>query len=236
MALKFLNIFKNKNKNKKDSDNSDFIADLVEGKDKSEYNFEWHEANSDGNPFNKRILDVRPFTWHTVATTQDKNIAETYGKLRSSYGKEYIGANVENPQTTEIYLEYPHNGEPLEGIVFKAESMDVKWDIYIYDTIFYFTRSWTGDLVYKAYSQILPDKIRIDKVEYPNDTNLEQAKSNVHFLLNTHAMGQVIPHQVPDDLETDMAIALYSFQQFGNKGCYACFEDITNTTVTFKEE
>lgn len=235
MAFKFLNIFKKKNK-AKDSDLLSFIEALVEGKKMDEYNFEWHEVGAEGNPFNKKILDVRSFTWKIVATTQDKNIAESYGRLRHSNGKEYIGTHVENSQISEISLEYPHNGEHLEGVVFKADSMDVKWDIYIYENIFYFTRSWTGELTYKAYCKILPDKIIIEKIEYPNDISINLAKSNIHFLLKTHAMGQVLPHQVSNDMETNMEIALYSFQQFGNKGCYACFDDITDTTITIKEE
>ena len=47
-------------------------------------------------------------------------------------------------------LEFPHSGAALEGIIFKADSMEVKWDIYIYDWLFLFARSWTGDLYYRA--------------------------------------------------------------------------------------
>lgn len=197
--------------------------------------FQWIEIGKD-NPFNKRVLDVRPLTWNTTATTTDKTIAETYNLLRNSNGEGYTYVNEKNKEVADVLLEYSHSGEPLEGIVFKADSMDCKWDIYIYNTIFYFTRSWTGDLIYSAHAEVLPDKIIINKIEFPQGMDIELAKSDIHFLLKSHAMGQVLPHQVPRDLESDIDIALYSFKQFGNKGCYACFEDITDTVITLKEE
>ena len=202
---------------------------------KDEYSFQWLEIGKD-NPFNKRILDVRSLTWSVIATTTDKNVAESYNYLRNSNGEEYIDKDIENGETIEASLEYPHNGNALEGIVFKSDSMECKWDIYIYNNIFYFTRSWLGELVYKAHAEILADRITIHKIEFPQETGLELAKSDIHFLLKTHAMGQVLPHQIPHYLDSDINIALYSFRQFGNKGCYACFEDITDTVVTLIEK
>ncbi|MDU1904273.1 MAG: hypothetical protein E6772_05760 [Dysgonomonas sp.] len=208
--------------------------DLNSGQEEK-YDFKWHEIG-EGNPFNKKILDVRPLTWNVLAFTKDKEVAETYNRLRNSTGREYIGSNIPENIISEINIEYPHNGTSLEGIVFKADSMDCKWDIYIYDNIFYFTRSWTGDLVYKAYVTISEDKLMIYKIEFSPDTwNENIAKNDIHFLLKTHAMGQVLPHKVPDYLQTDMDIALYSFKQFGNKGCYACFDDITDTIITVQK-
>lgn len=204
-------------------------------KKKEEYSFQWIEIGKD-NPFNKRILDVRSLTWNVVATTKDKSVAESYNHLRNSNGQEYIGIDIENGDTIDTILEYSHNGEALEGIVFKSDSMDCKWDIYIYNNIFYFTRSWLGELVYKAHAEVLADRIVIHKIEFPQEIAPELAKSDIHFLLKTHAMGQVLPHQVPNYFDSDMDIALYSFRQFGNKGCYACFEDITDTVVTLSEK
>lgn len=201
---------------------------------KEEYSFQWLEIGED-NPFNKRILDVRSLTWNVVATTKDKNVAESYNNLRNSNGKEYIDTDIDNGETVDTLLEYPHNGDALEGIVFKSDSMDCKWDIYIYNSIFYFTRSWLGELIYKAHAEVLSDKLIIHKIEFPQEIGAELAKSDIHFLLTTHAMGKVLPHQIPDYLDSDMNIALYSFRQFGNKGCYACFEDITDTIITLRD-
>lgn len=204
-------------------------------KKEEEYSFQWIEIGKD-SPFNKRILDVRSLTWNIVATTKDKNVAESYNRLRNSNGKEYIDSSIDNGITIDTLLEYPHNGDTLDGIVFKSDSMDCKWDIYIYNNIFYFVRSWLGELVYKANIEVLSNKLIIYKIEFSKETTLKLAKSDIHFLLKTHAMGQVLPHQIPAYLNSDMDIALYSFRQFGNKGCYACFEDITDTVITLSEK
>jgi hypothetical protein len=105
--------------------------------------------------------------------------------------------------------------------------MEVKWDIYIYDSVFLFARSWTGELAYRAVASVGATDIRISEVECrENDTQL--AGSTVYFLLATHALGRVLPHQIPMDManEAPMNIALWSFAQFGRFGCYATTADI----------
>ena len=129
------------------------------------YAFKWYDLG-ENNPFNKKILDIRSFTTTILATTSDKKVAETYNLLRKSIGEEYIGKSVQNSCKTFINLEYPHNGAELKGAAFKAESMDCKWDIYVYENFLYFTRSWTGDLVYKVKAEILPDKIKLIEIEH----------------------------------------------------------------------
>ena len=67
------------------------MFNLFKKKDKSEptYKFEWHDIG-DGNPFNKKILDCRDYTQNNLATTADKSIAETFNRLRTTDGKEYL--------------------------------------------------------------------------------------------------------------------------------------------------
>ncbi|MCD9014246.1 hypothetical protein [Parachryseolinea silvisoli] len=203
-------------------------------KPETEYSFKWYEVGAE-NPFNKRILDIRSFTLSMIATTSKKEIADTYSALRGSLGEEYKGMSVPNSKTVSVNLKYPHNGAALEGIVFKADSMDVKWDIYIYDDIFYFTRSWTGDLGYKVTARIHADSIELLHVECSADEDDLIAINNVHFLIVAHALSKVYPHMIPKELVTEKEIALYSFSTFGNKACYATYEPITDTVITVKK-
>lgn len=94
------------------------------------FRFQWHEIG-EGNPFNKRILDIRSCTLSMIATTSKKEVAEKFTSLRTSVGDEYIGTDVSSSKLTGTNLTYPHNGASLRGVVFKADSMDCKWDIYM---------------------------------------------------------------------------------------------------------
>lgn len=197
----------------------------------TDYSFKWYEANDEENPFNKRVLDVRSLTQTVVAATSDQFVAASFSANRKSDGKEFRSEEIQKRASTEANLIYPHNGEPLEGIIFQAPEMEVKWDIYIYDNCFFFARSWTGELVYKAHADILSDKIIIKSIDFDNKTDAVYAVNSVHFLMKTHAFGQVFPHYVTDTVNDEKTIALMSFSQFGNKACYACLDEILDATV-----
>jgi hypothetical protein len=194
------------------------------------YNFRWYVPGPE-NPFGIRILDCRPLTWHVVATTKDKAIAERYNLLRRSDGKDLIDAPINDSIRCPVSLKFPHNGAALEGIVYKADSMDVKWDIYIYRSIFLFARSWTGELCYRAAAAVGPSEIHITEIECPR-ADAKIAASHVYFLIGTHAMRRVLPHRLPEGTPEDpMTMATLSFSLFGKFGCYATFEDITGIPI-----
>ena len=129
-------------------------------------------------------------------------------------------------------LRFPHNGAHLEGIVFKAEAMEAKWDIYIYGGCLLFSRSWTGELRYRAKIRIEPDAVVITEIQCPqNETEI--APSHVFFLIGTHVLRRVLPHRLPADApQSEQDIATWSFSVFGNRACYATFEDITGIPIS----
>ena len=135
-------------------------------------------------------------------------------------------------------MKYPPTGSQLTTLIFKAKSFDETWDIYVYDNCFYFTKSWTGELVYKAFASVDSSNVTIYKVELQGDDSGDQsiAVSNVHFLVTTQILKGILPHRVPTNLKTNMEIALYSFSQFGNKCWYATYEDILDTVIKSKAE
>lgn len=107
----------------------------------------------------------------------------------------------------------------------------VKWDIYIYDSVFLFVRSWTGQLKHRAFAEIGDTDIRIRQIETSLD-DVEMAPQAVYFILGTHAMGRVLPHTIPHDTpNVPQEIALMSFSMYGNLGCYATYEDITQIEI-----
>jgi hypothetical protein len=157
--------------------------------------FKWHDPGP-GNPFGIRVLDCRSLTGNVIATTKDKAVAECYNYLRGSDGRDLIGAAIEDPVRCPVFLKFPHNGAKLEGIVHKAGSMDVKWDIYVYNSVFLFARSWTGELCYRAVATIGSSEIHITEIECPR-SDVKIAASHVYFLMGTHAMRRVLPHRLP---------------------------------------
>ncbi len=196
-----------------------------------DYKFQWYEAGPE-NPFGIRLLDCRPLTHSVVATTSDRSVAERYNLLRASDGRDLITAPIIDSVRCPASLRFPHNGAVLDGIVFKAPSMDVKWDIYIYDSVFLFARSWTGELRYRAFATVGPSEIHVTEIECPN-FEAKIAASHVYFLIGTHAMGRVLPHRLPEGTSEDpMTMATLSFSLFGNLGCYATLEDITAIPIT----
>ena len=213
------------------------MFNLFKKKEKPEktYKFEWHDVG-EGNPFNKRILDCRDYTQNNLATTGDKSIAETFNRLRRSDGTEYLLQDFTNKIAIETNLKYPPTSSQLTNLVFKAETFDEKWDIYIYDNCFYFTRSWTGELVYKAFATVDTSNVTIYRVELQDNGSVDKSFviSNIHFLVTTQILKGILPHRVPTYLTTEMDIALYSFSQFGNKCWYATYDDILDTVIKNK--
>lgn len=192
--------------------------------------YKWYEVGPD-NPFPFRVLDVRSLTWNVVSSTTDPKIAESYLAQRQTDGREYIDARILNASTVECRLAFPHNGDRVEGIAFKADAMEVKWDIYVYDSVCLFVRSWTGELQYRVYAEIGATDIVFRKIEAPTDL-LETAPQAVYFILGTHAMGRVLPHTISRKVPKDaQQIAVLSFSLYGNLACYATYGDITQMEI-----
>jgi len=190
----------------------------------------WHDPGP-ANPFGIRVLDCRDVTWSMVAATADPKVAERFVLLRGSDGKELIGAPIPDPVRLPTSLRFPHNGASLEGVVFKADAMEIKWDIFIYDSVFLFARSWTGELCYRAVAKVGPTEIHITEIECPAK-DAEVAASHVYFLIGTHAMGRVLPHRLPATTPHDpVTMATVSFALFGRLGCYATFENVTGIPI-----
>ncbi len=199
-----------------------------------EYDFRWYGIEPE-NPFNKKMLDIRSYTGTMLALTSEKEVAEKYNELRYSNGEYLIKTNIENKKTSDFNLTLPHNGETLHGNVFRADSMDCKWDIYSFENAFFFSKSWSGELVYKAKFKLTPTSIQIYQIEHPADVDKKTAANDIHYLIKTHALDQPIPHNIPEYLKTDIDIAYWSFIKFGNRAYYATYEDVTNTTVASKK-
>jgi len=203
-----------------------------------EYKFTWYDICEE-NPYNKRILDIRSLTQTMVSTTTNKSVAEMFNRQRHSIGEELIGCEIQGCQTINAELVYNHNGTKLAGATYKAEAMEDKWDIYGWNDVIYFTRSWTGELVYKAFINITETNLKIYKIEFsPNNYTQDDISivvNTVHFLMMTLALKNVYPHKVPKTIIADKDIAIYSYSLFGRNSWYATYDNILDTVKRKKE-
>lgn len=189
----------------------------------------WLEPHS--SRFGVRCLDCRPFSQSMFSTTDDPKIAARFSALRASDGREHAGMSPSSAVVVEATLTYRYEGESQDGPVFVAEVMEDKWDIYLYDGYLYFTRSWTGELVFKARVEFTPGCATVSLVEVANHAAEDKAFAlrQVDFLIKSHIMGREVPHPLPPDMPEQIeTIALYSFSSYGRRAAFATYGDTTS--------
>jgi hypothetical protein len=190
-----------------------------------------HWVAAADNPFGVELLNCSAFSQTMRAVTQDSTVADSYAALRRSDGAQYRASMPDGPRTHECSLHYPHQGESRDGPIFKAQTMEEKWDIYLYDGYLYFTRSWTGALEYRAAIEISPAAARVVAVTARQELFEEDDRypiAAVDFLIRSHLYGWAVPHPLPKSLGRDTRkLGLFSFSQYGSRALYGTFADTT---------
>jgi len=183
------------------------------------------------SPLGIELLDCRPFARAMLSWTPDPAIGERFLALREALGGEQRDAVLAPATSAECALAYPHRGETRDGPLFKAEAMEDKWDIYLYDQHLYFARSWTGDLCLRARMRFSEDEAELLAVTAREDLvggDPGYAVAMVDFPIRSHLYRRVSPHPLPARLGRDTAeLALFSFSQYGRWGLYGSFADAT---------
>jgi hypothetical protein len=130
---------------------------------------------------------------------------------------------------------YPFNGESRDGPLFVAQQMEDKWDIYLCDGHLYFSRSWMGELVFRATIEFKEKEAVITEVEASRAKVMDDPGLGVRvvdFLMKTHLYRKEAPHPFPQDFPEDKkALALYSFSEYGRWAYSGSFEDTIKVKV-----
>jgi hypothetical protein len=214
-----------------------------EPKQASDYQITWYEAGND-NPYGVEILDIRGFTQNAVATKYHQTVVDSFNEGRANDGAEYETAFIKNSQTYSANLSYPYKGLVLNGIIYKAGAMEIKWDIYAYNDWLYFVKSWTGELMYKAhflkrtYTFVI-DEIVTGAVERMSSTDEEKetyAAQNIHSMIKTHIFDEAWPYKIPEMMRgiPEEHIAAHMFALFGSKATIATHANVLE--IEFKEQ
>lgn len=187
----------------------------------------WLEA--DESPFGIRVLDCRPFSRSMISTTKDPGIANRFVQLRASDGREHVGKRPKDAIEAACALAYPAPDGTRDGPRFKADQMEDKWDVYLYEGVLYFARSWGGELIFTATTELRDGQLHLTSVAAnpnPADGNPEIAVRVVDYLVKSHVLGREVPHPLPPSLNPDpQAIAVFSFGSYGRRASFATFED-----------
>lgn len=192
------------------------------------------------NPFGVELLDCRSYSQSMLSATQNPGIAESFVALRTADGEHYRGRAPADSTTCACDLRYPHKeGRTRDGPLFKAASMEDKWDIYLYDGRLFFARSWTGELAYRATIVFHADSANIVSVEAPKEVVEDDpfhAVAAVDFLNRSHLYRLPIPHPLPKSLGRDpRRLVLFSFSQYGRRALYGSFADTTQLHMPAKK-
>ncbi|MCK5916875.1 MAG: hypothetical protein KAG34_00525 [Cocleimonas sp.] len=197
---------------------------------------QWLKAGD--NPYDAEILDISDFTQNAVATKYNESVVESFNESRADDGKKYEAAAMVHGQAYQANIVYPLNELSMEGVIFKAESMEVKWDIYAYNSWLFFVKSWTGELAYKAHFVTNGDTFVIDKVitgavARMSSTDEEKetyAAQNVHSMIQTHIMNTAWPYKIPEMMRgiPEELIASHMFALFGSKATLATHANVLN--------
>ncbi len=201
--------------------------------EKETFEMKWIEPND--NPYKVRVFDCREFAINMISTTQNEEIAKNFSLTRQSDGKEYIGKFPNNGAKVEVDLNFSSKSLPgfengiADGVLFKAQTMEQKWDVYKYANFIFYVRSWTGEMVYFSNYIETNTGFKVDLIVLDDDKINENDPyfefKVVEFLIHSHILNLTVPHPIPANFENDpQKIAAFSFSMFGNRGYFATYD------------
>lgn len=195
----------------------------------------WLGKDDPKNPFTVDGYDCLAFVRAMQSTTKDQDVAAKFVALRSSVGSNHIGQMPEGATAIEHRLAYPC-GEIADGVLFKAQRMEQKWDIYLYGRSLYFCRSWTDALVFAATFSITSEGLVVETLwacVEAIEGGRDQAVRQVDYLIKNHLFRRALPHPLPEGLPRDPnTIGLYSFAQYGHQCCFGTYADTLRSDLS----
>jgi hypothetical protein len=177
----------------------------------------WIEASE--NPWGIKLLDLRPITQRMLSTSQHPQMAANAVSYGSEDGTSFINQEPEsgNEITAEISLSVDLILAP--GVLFIPDVMERKWAIFFHQNTIIFVRSWLRKVIVTADTSQRNGRLYINKIkgQFSDDDEPEFTRATVKFLLISHAIGEIFPAPLPDDLSSDLKSAgLWAMSMYGN--------------------
>jgi hypothetical protein len=182
------------------------------------------------NVWGLSVLDCTKNAESMMSTTGSREIAWKYAELRHASGQELPGIACQRTPSVPCELTYEIKNRPAYGPVFKSRVMEEKWDIYFYDELLFFCRSWGGDLIFRAAAKCEPPTLRVLQVEASQKITEKMAVREVDFLIKSHLLSATALHPLSLELGRDaQELVLYSFTCYGRRGLYGTSEETIAT-------
>lgn len=201
------------------------VEELLGNQEEGPSQLQWLRGKE--SPFGMDVLDCRAFALHQMSTTADATIAESFVHSTASDGTVFIGTLPKDPVRIVIPFTFPLGPVELnDGPVFVSRQMEEKWNVYFFDRVLYFVRSWTGILVHAVKCEIKDGTLEVSSIVTSQESIDERDRTfsirEVFFLIVSHVLGRVYPHPVLSFIEAEEdRIALFSFSQYGKMGLFA---------------
>ena len=194
----------------------------------------WLEA--DQNPYGIRVLDCRSLTSQIVSSSKDKTIVDQFLQLRTLPVESIAGQLPDQPVKLSCSLQYPPMDKLENGLNYRAELMEDKWDIFLHDGYLYFARSWSGLLHFRARIEFGGTEATVTSIEADSEIvggDAGMAIQEVDFLIKSHLFCFECPHPLPNSMRDvdHQKIAVWSFSSFGRRGYFGSFTDTTAVRI-----
>lgn len=196
----------------------------------------WIDASE--NPWGIKLLDLRPITQGMLATSQNPQMAANAVSYSSDDGTSFINQEPESGNEITAEISFPVDPILAPGVLFIPDVMENKWAIFFHQNRIIFVRSWLRKVVVTAETSQQNGRLYIHKVrgQFSGDDKPEFTRAIVKFLLISHAIGEIFPAPLPNNLSFDLKSAgLWAMSMYGNMahvGTFASnFEGSTQSPI-----
>ena len=181
------------------------------------------------NPWNVRLLDLRPVTQAMIATSADPQCAANALFYHHEDGSSFTTMKPNSPRTVEVSLRYRIAQPFADGALFIPECMEDKWAIFYRDGQILFVRSWTRELYARAEVKMHADEMQIIAIQgdLVEENEPPEYKARLtDYMIRSHALALVYPVPLTNAEEPPGYTAMWCFQGFGRRALFATPDEI----------
>jgi len=186
----------------------------------------WIEPSQ--NPWNIRLLDLRPISQNMLSTSQNPLMASNALSYGGEDGSLFWGQKPRSNRTTASILTFRIDGSLAPGVLFTPNTMEHKWAIYFDGEHLIFVRSWLREVFVTAKTSQKNNLLTIENIngEFTEGETSFFTNSFLNFLLISHCLGEFVPAPLPIKLITDTQNAgLWAFSTYGNMAHLGVFDE-----------